>query len=157
MHTHIHGRTNIRMMVAIIEQKQNKQVDVTRISLASFSGSKLRLLKRSSLKVHSIRSNAVWCVSYQLLDRPWYSDLTADCSVYLVWKWSSRRMRPVDRGCLLLLGTLSGHLWYIQGSLYVHFSDLYFLQVLSDWWLLVMPLPCTCSNVRLVIVLIVYC
>jgi hypothetical protein len=59
LHTHIHGRTISRMMVAIIEEKQNKQVDVTRISLASFSGSKLRLLKRSSLKVHSIRSNAV--------------------------------------------------------------------------------------------------
>jgi hypothetical protein len=43
---------------------------------------------------------------------------------------------PVDRGCLLLLGTWS-HLWYVQRTVFALFSDLYFLQVLWDWLLFV--------------------
>jgi hypothetical protein len=34
------------------------------------------------------------------------------------WSWL-RRVWPVNRGCLLLLGTWS-HLWYIQRSVYAH-------------------------------------
>jgi hypothetical protein len=62
---------------------------------------------------------------------------TADCSVYLTRhidlfclpnldtlifafevRWGTQWVRPVDRWCLLLLGTWS-HLWYIQGSVFV--------------------------------------
>jgi hypothetical protein len=46
-------------------------------------------------------------------------------------KWGSRRVRPVNRGCLLPLGTWT-HLWYIQRFLFALFSDLYFLQDFSD-------------------------
>jgi hypothetical protein len=42
-------------------------------------------------------------------------------SVYLIWKYGSRRVRPVDRGCLHLLG-----MWF-----HLRYSELNFLQ---DFW-----------------------
>jgi hypothetical protein len=40
-------------------------------------------------------------------------------TVRAVWKYGSRRVWPIDRGCLLLLSTWSP-LWYIQMSVYAH-------------------------------------
>jgi hypothetical protein len=62
--------------------------------------------------------------------------------IYTHWFWwmvfafekGSLWVRPVNRGCLLLLSTWP-HLWYIQMSVFALFSDLYFLQVLWDWLL----------------------
>jgi hypothetical protein len=56
--------------------------------------------------------------------------LIADSSIYLIWtqvfttdlsveKWGLRQVWPVDRGCLLLLGTWS-HLRYVRGSVLAH-------------------------------------
>jgi hypothetical protein len=44
-------------------------------------------------------------------------------NVILHLKWDSRRMRPVKRGCLLLLGTRS-HLQYARGSVLAHLFSL---------------------------------
>jgi hypothetical protein len=43
--------------------------------------------------------------------------LTTVRTVYLIWKQDSRRVWPVNRGCLLLHGTWS-HLWYLQRWVY---------------------------------------
>jgi hypothetical protein len=40
-------------------------------------------------------------------------------TVYLIWKKGSRRVWPINRGCLLLHGTWY-HLWYIQRPVHVH-------------------------------------
>jgi hypothetical protein len=59
--------------------------------------------------------------------------LTTVCTVYLNWNNGLRRVWPVGRDCLFLLGTWS-YLWYIQNSVFALFSNLYFLQN-WDWWL----------------------
>jgi hypothetical protein len=74
----------------------------------------------------------------------WHTSFfTADCPVYLMWtdwflhlKWGSWWVWPVNKGCLLLLGTWS-HLWSILWSVFAPFSDLYFLHDLWRWWLFV--------------------
>jgi hypothetical protein len=79
---------------------------------------------------------AVWCVSYQSLSRSWHTDL--DCGSHRLpdLEIGPRRVWPVDRGRLLLLSSWS-HPWYIKRSVFVPFSDLYFLQDLWDWLLFV--------------------
>jgi hypothetical protein len=84
----------------------------------------------------------------------WTLILTADFSVYLTMRtdfdsglfhvpnfghwfwllnfsieWATRRMWPVSRGCLLLLGTWS-HLWYFRGSVLAH---LFIWLVIPTW------------------------
>jgi hypothetical protein len=41
--------------------------------------------------------------------------LTTDYSIYLIWIYDSVWVRPVNRGCLFLIGTWS-LLWFIKGS-----------------------------------------
>jgi hypothetical protein len=60
--------------------------------------------------------------------------LTADNSAFLIIQLGSRRVWPVDRGCLLLLGTWS-HLWYIRGSLFAHLF-LWLVIIACDWRLI---------------------
>jgi hypothetical protein len=82
-----------------------------------------------------IRSNAVRCVSYLSLERPWYIDLTADCSIYLIWKnwW---RVWPINRKSIPLLDTWS-HLWYIQRSVFANSQICisYMIQEIDNWLL----------------------
>jgi hypothetical protein len=89
-------------------------------STVSFAASFPQILwssQRSYLPIQPFfRPHAVWYVSYQSLT---VFDTLILTSVYLIWKWSSRRVWPVDRGCLLLLPTWS-HFWYIQRSVYAH-------------------------------------
>jgi hypothetical protein len=40
-----------------------------------------------------------------------------DTMIDSIWKWCSRQVWPVNRGCLLLLGSWS-HAWYIQMSMF---------------------------------------
>jgi hypothetical protein len=44
---------------------------------------------------------------------------TADNSAFMIMELGSQRVWPVDRGCLLLVGTWS-HLWQVRGSVLAH-------------------------------------
>jgi hypothetical protein len=54
--------------------------------------------------------------------------LTADNSIYMIKKLGSRRVWPVNRVCLLLLGT-----WSLRLCLSIYISDVYFLLVCQNW------------------------
>jgi hypothetical protein len=78
----------------------------------------------------SFRPNAIWCVSYQSLNHFWHTDL--DRGLY--------HSPDLDRNGWLTgdaYSSLSPNPWCVHRSVFAPFSDLYFLQDLWDWWLLV--------------------
>jgi hypothetical protein len=99
----------------------DKQIDVTAVSLVSFTGNFpqiLQLLQRSSLPIQpSVTPNTVWYISYQFLR---YSDLDSGSYPFPDLEIGVWRVWLVDKRCLLILGTWS-HLWYIQRSVYSFF------------------------------------
>jgi hypothetical protein len=69
----------------------------------------------------------------------WHSDIDyrfpgTDYPVYLICKYSSRRMWPVDRGCLLLTWS---YLLFVQRSVFAQSSRFVFHTDLLDWSLFV--------------------
>jgi hypothetical protein len=83
--------------------------------MSSLQGSILQIynIDNDLVDEYNLPLGHVHCTSNHLLDNQ-DTFMIANCYVYLIWKWGSLRMWPVEKGCLLLLG-ISSHLWYIQG------------------------------------------
>jgi hypothetical protein len=113
-------------------QSTDKQVDVTGVSLISFTGSFpqiLRLFQLSSFPIlPSLRQNAVWCVSYQSWSRSWYTGLD----------YGMCRLPELELGITAGMTSRQGMFTpakHLIPPLIYPFSNLYFLQGLWDWWL----------------------
>jgi hypothetical protein len=121
-------------------QFTDKQVDITKVSTVClltafriFYGRCNDLVWQYNLHLGQLMSDVFHTNRKAVLDT---LILTTVRTVYLNWNLGSRWMWPVDMGCLLLLGTWP-HLWFIQRSVFALFSNLYFLQDLKHWRLLV--------------------
>jgi hypothetical protein len=63
------------------------------------------------------------------------------CRMVSLNLWYIRKIQLQFKSAILLTWS---HLWYIQRSVFVPFSDFYFLQNLWDWWVFVIyAIPCT--------------